>query len=79
MQRFKAPLLLEVHMAMRTPGGKPISNQAWGAIRRTKPEPNDQRLRDARGWLVCAYGWRVVCFAMHAHAKLDAHSDDELP
>ena len=33
----------------------------------------DQRLRAARGWYESAYEWRIVSYAMHTHAKLDAH------
>ena len=32
----------------------------------------DARLKDARGWYECAYEWRIVSYAMHAHARLNA-------
>ena len=55
MQRFKDPLLLEVLEAMRTPGGKKISEDAWRAITATEikmgssggaSQPADPRLRE---------------------------------
>jgi hypothetical protein len=78
MQRFKDPLLVEVLHAMRTPGGKKISSAAWRAIEDTQLTPDDPRLRDARGWYECAYEWRLVSYAMHAHAKLDAQAADKI-
>ena len=36
MQRFKDPLLLEVLIAMRTPGGKTISEDSWQALVKTQ-------------------------------------------
>ena len=68
MQRFNDPLLLEVLEAMRTPGGKRISEEAWRAITSTEiqksgasqPGEIDVRLRDARHWYECAYEWRIV-------------------
>ncbi len=74
MQRFTDPLLREVLEAMRTPGGKKITLAAWNAIEKTELKDGDQRLRDARGWYECAYEWRFVSYAMHAHAKLDAEA-----
>ena len=73
MQRFKDPLLVEVLHAMRTRDGKKISDAAWTAIYQTELKANDPRLRNARGWYESAYEWRFVSYAMHAHAKLDAH------
>ena len=35
MQRFEDPLLVHVLEAMRTPGGKKISEKAWDAISAT--------------------------------------------
>ena len=74
MQRFDDPLLVEVLEAMRTPGGKKISEDAWRAITATeiKEGDTDTRLRDARNWYECAYEWRIVSYAMHAHARLNA-------
>ena len=92
MQRFTDPLLLEVLNAMRTPGGKRISQESWQALVKTQiqstnsaaqpadtsdpsaePPQYDQRLRAARGWYESAYEWRIVSYAMHTQAKLDAH------
>ena len=92
MQRFTDPLLLEVLNAMRTPGGKRISQESWQALVKTQihssssaaqpagtrnpvaePLQYDQRLREARGWYESAYEWRIVSYAMHTQAKLDAH------
>ena len=92
MQRFTDPLLIEVLEAMRTPGGKKISEESWQAIVETQiqrpgsasqpagrgsrsaaPVPWDTRLREARGWYESAYEWRLVSYAMHAQAILNAH------
>ena len=86
MQHFNDPLLLEVLEAMRTPGGKRISEEAWRAITSTEiqksgasqPGEIDVRLRDARHWYECAYEWRIVSYAMHSHAKLNAKADSKL-
>jgi len=78
MQRFTDPLLLEVLDAMRTPGGKQLTDAAWRAIEATQLEPEDPRLRNARGWYESAYEWRFVSYAMHAHAKLDARAAGKL-
>ena len=74
MQRFDDPLLVEVLEAMRTPGGKKISEDAWRAITATeiKQGEADTRLRDARHWYECAYEWRIVSYTMHVHARLNA-------
>ena len=74
MKRFDDPLLVEVLEAMRTPGGMKISEDAWRAITATeiKEGDTDTRLRDARNWYECAYEWRLVSYAMHAHARLNA-------
>lgn len=81
MQRFTDPLLVEVLEAMRTPGGKRISEEAWRAITSTEiicaAQP-DARLQDARHWYECAYEWRIVSYAMHSHAKLNAKADGKL-
>jgi hypothetical protein len=79
MQRFDDPLLVEVLEAMRTPGGKQLSEAAWKALEATviqtsASQPVDPRLRDARGWYECAYEWRIVSYAMHAHARLNAQA-----
>ena len=97
MQRFADPLQLEVLNAMRTPGGKKISDESWQAIVKTEvvsssdagqaaasssqaaQQPQwDHRLRAARGWYEGAYEWRIVSYAMHAQAKLDAHDAAQL-
>ena len=74
MKRFEDPLLVEVLEAMRTPGGKKISENAWEAIKATqiKKGEEDKRLWEARNWYECAYEWRLVSYAMHAHARLNA-------
>ena len=71
---------------MRIPGGKRISEEAWGAIASTEirnsgavqPGETDPRLRDARHWYECAYEWRIVSYAMHSHAKLNAKAESKL-
>ena len=81
MQRFNDPLQVEVLEAMRTPGGKKISDASWAAILNTRvgsggasqPAAWDKRLREARGWYESAYEWRIVSYAMHVNARLDAH------
>ena len=95
MQRFNDPLQVEVLEAMRTPGGKRISDASWAAIVRTRvgsggaqdsanssgasqPAAWDKRLREARGWYESAYEWRIVSYAMHANARLDAHDAEKV-
>ena len=41
MQRFQDPLLLEVLEAMRTPGGKKVSEKAWTALWTPETAPFD--------------------------------------
>ena len=74
MQRFDDPLLVEVLGAMRTPGGKKISEEAWQALQTTviRRKAVDARLRDARAWCEYAYEWCIVSYAMHVHARLNA-------
>ena len=97
MQRFDDPLLVEILHAMRTPGGKKVSEKAWQTLvgtvlvagSATQPataatssgalQPAndarpavDPRLLEARGWYECAYEWRIVSYAMHANARLNA-------
>ncbi len=38
----------------------------------------DTRLRDARHWYECAYEWRIVSYAMHAHARLNAKAESQI-
>ena len=86
MQRFDDPLQIEVLEAMRTPGGKTISENAWRAIEATEiknssasqPGGVDLRVRDARHWYECSYEWRIVSYAMHLHAKLNAKAAGKL-
>ncbi len=80
MKRFDDPLLREVLYAMRTPGGKKVSEAAWQALAATVIDPTgaDVRLGAARGWYECAYEWRIVCYAMHAHARLNAQAARKL-
>ena len=84
MQRFIDPLQVEVLEAMRTPGGKRITDEAWRAIDNTQINPNnklgsvDRRLQEARGWYESAYEWRIVTYAMHVQARMDAHHAKEV-
>jgi len=78
MQRFTDPLLIEILEAMRTPGGKRISEAAWSALQATVLCSRDSRLRDAREWYECAYEWRIVSYAIHAHARLNAKAAEQL-
>ena len=83
MKRFDDKLLVEVLQAMRTPGGKAISEEAWQAIEKTEIgsqgsdasqlTATDPRLRAARGWYESAYEWRIVSYAMHAQTRLTAY------
>ena len=74
---------MEVLAATRTPGGNQISEAAWQALhamilkqgQRVRASPPDKRLQAARGWYECAYEWRIVPYAMHAHARLNAKVD----
>jgi len=86
MQRFSDPLLVELLTAMRTPGGKKISEAAWQALQARilkqgqciGATPPDARLQEARGWYECAYEWRIVSYAIHAHARLNAKAAEKL-
>ena len=76
MQRFNDPLLVEVLEAMRTHGGKRISEEAWPSITTRKITGEmDVRLREARHWYEFAYEWRIVSYAMRSHAKLNAKAE----
>ena len=65
---------------MRTPGGRRISEEAWQALQATaiRTAGVDARLKEARGWYECAYEWRIVSYAMHAHARLNAKAASKL-
>ena len=92
MKRFDDPLQVQILEAMRTPGGKKISEAAWRSILQTEirsgagagssgasqPAAIDPRLRSARGWYESAYEWRIVTYAMHAQARLDAHDGNKI-
>ena len=93
MQRFHDPLLVHILEAMRTPGGQKISEEVWQALKATTIRPAaggasqpaaigaagaDARLKEARGWYECAYEWRIVSYAMHAHARLNAKAASKL-
>jgi len=75
--RFKDVLQIQVLETMCTPGGKKISEECWNAIKSTEIRSNtsawDPRLLAARRWYESAYEWRIVSYAMHAQARLDAH------
>ena len=82
MKRFTDELQIQVLEAMRTPGGKAISDECWQAILNTEiksggsasqPTAWDPRLRAARHWYESAYEWRIVSYAMHTQTRLDAH------
>ena len=69
MKRFKDELQIQVLEAMRTPGGKKISEECWQAIKSTRirssgggaaSTASDPRLRAARRWYESAYEWRIV-------------------
>ena len=49
MQRFKDPLQVEVLEAMRTPGGKAISEAAWQAIVKTCLDQSGEKRAASRG------------------------------
>ena len=87
MKRFTDELLIQVLEAMRTPGGKKISDECWQAILNTKiksggsasqPTAWDPRLRAARHWYESAYEWRIVSYAMHTQTRLDAHDAGQI-
>ena len=42
------------------------------------PAAWDPRLRAARKWYESAYEWRIVSYAMHTQARLNAHDDGKL-
>ena len=80
MQRFQDPLLVHILEAMRTTGGQKISEEAWEALKATTigSAGADERLKEARGWHECAYEWRIVSYAMHAHARLNANAAEKI-
>ena len=56
MQRFNDLLFVEVLEAIRTHGGKRISEEAWQAITTRKITGEMHvRLREARHWYGCPY------------------------
>ena len=82
MKRFEDDRQVQVLEAMRTTGGKKISDECWQAILETEiksgsgaaqPTAPDPRLRAARRWYESAYEWRIVSYAMHTQARLDAY------
>ena len=83
MKRFDDKLLIEVLEAMRTPGGKAISEEAWQAIEKTKVVCQsdaaqltawDPRLRAARGWYD-----RDLCQANDAPGTGSLRSPEGIP
>ena len=86
---FQLCISCSVGWCLQTPGGKRISQESWQALVKTQIHSSssaaqragtsnpgveyDQRLREARGWYESAYEWRIVSYAMHTQAKLDAH------
>ena len=44
----------------------------------SQPAAWDPRLRAARKWYESAYEWRIVSYAMHTQARLNAHDDGKL-
>ena len=94
-KRFKDKRQIQVLEAMRTPGGKKISEECWQAILSTEikssssasqptassasqPTACDQRLEKARHWYESAYEWRIVSYAMHAQARLNAKDANKI-
>ena len=67
---------------MRTRGGRQISENAWEAILKTEiqstPGACDPRLLAARNWYETASEWRVVSYAMHTQAILNAHAAEKV-
>ena len=94
MQRFDDPLLLEILHSMRTPGGKVLSDEAWGALKRTQiqvpaagadgasqpvvQQNIDPRLDAAVGWCESAYEWTIVSFAMQLQTRLSAKRSNQV-
>ena len=84
MKRFDDNLLVEVLQAMRTPGGKAISEEAWQAIEKTEIgsqgsdasqlTATDPRLRAARGWYD-----RDLCQANDAPGTGSLRSPEGIP
>ena len=83
MKRFDDKLLIEVLEAMRTPGGRAISEEAWQAIERTEVGCQsdaaqltawDPRLRAARGWYD-----RDLCQANDAPGTGSLRSPEKIP
>ena len=62
-QALKATAIGSAGADARSGASQPVAIGSAGA---------DARLKDARGWYECAYEWRIVSYAMHAHARLNA-------
>ena len=58
-------------------GGGGASQPASGGVA-SQPAAWDPRLRAARKWYESAYEWRIVSYAMHTQARLNAHDDGKL-
>ena len=52
---------------------EPAAQSAASSSGASQPCVWDTRLREARVWYESAYEWRIVSYAMHANARLDAH------
>ena len=57
-----------------------VSQPGHGGAGAHRPgdDQQDTRLRDARHWYECAYEWRLVSYAMHAHARLNAKAEHKI-
>ena len=77
IHRFNDLLLVHALEAMRTPGGKRISEDAWQALKgnvitNDDDDGADLRLSSVRGGYECACEWRIVSYAMRVRAMLNA-------
>ena len=58
--------------------GVPQPGHGGAGAHRPGDDQQDTRLRDARHWYECAYEWRLVSYAMHAHARLNARAEHKI-
>ena len=81
------PPALPHHARQKHHRGWPGRKHHWQALQATvmktgAQQPGgvqqDNRLREARHWYECAYEWRLVSYAMHAHARLNAEAESKI-
>ena len=62
---------MKFHEVSWSPTRRTTSGAALQPANDSRPAV-DPRLLEARSWYECAYVWRIVSYAMHANARLNA-------